>query len=717
MPPVLLQSPVIGSSKALKPLDEALKEYLDDKHIDEVHRALEFGATAHAGQTRQSGEPFIHHPIEVARILASMYMDVPTLVAAILHDTLEDTDVTKDQVIAEFGAVVAELVDGVTKLDNVQFRSRQEAQAESFRKMMLAMARDLRVILIKLADRLHNMRTLGAMPPDKRHRIARETLEIYAPIAQRLGMNAIKSELHDLGFKAYYPNRYRVISHRLRRSHNHRRGNVAKIRKALSRCLKSESIPCQVTGRVKSPYSIFRKMREKELSFIEVMDVSGFRIVVDSVAHCYQALGAVHNRFKPITGRFRDYIAIPKANGYQSLHTVLFGPYGAPIEIQIRTREMDQVAERGIAAHWVYKSSAGKPSGAQLRAREWLAGLVDMQKQAGDSVEFLEHVRVDLFPEEVYVFTPSGEIVQLPRESSAVDFAYAIHTDVGNRCVAARVDKVLVPLRTRLTSGNQVEVITKDNASPSPSWLDFVVTSKARAAIRHFLKNLQEEDAVELGHRMLDRALDAVGSSLDEISEGSLHALLQKYKLNKLEDLLGEIALGNLMPLMVARHLLPQAGSEFGYEIPARDALRIKGTEGAVVSYANCCHPVPGDRIMGYLSAGKGIVIHTQKCPNTRELRKHPERWVDLGWDAEIDGEFRVALRIEVTNKPGVLATIASSIAEADCNIEHVEYQERDGASAALLFVVSVRDRAHLARVIRRVRRSNVTLKVQRAPG
>lgn len=705
------------TAEPLRQLGDLLESYLDAGAVDEIRRAFEFGARAHEGQHRLTGEPYIHHPLEVARILAGMHMDHATIAAAILHDTIEDTAVTKQQVIEAFGEEVADLVDGVTKLDKMQFRSRVEAQAESFRKMMLAMSRDLRVILIKLADRMHNMRTLSVMRPDKRRRIALETLEIYAPIAQRLGMNAFKAELQDLGFQAYYPFRHRVLKERLRKLRGNRREIVAKIRRTLEARLKEEGIPCRVVGRIKSPYSIFRKMRAKELSFDKVMDVYGFRIIVNGVSTCYQTLGAVHNLYKPVTGRFRDYIAIPKTNGYQSLHTVLFGPYGSPIEIQIRTRDMDQVAEKGIAAHWIYKSDADKPTSAQMRAREWLLSLLEMQKQAGNSVEFLEHVKVDLFPDEVYVFTPRGEIIQLPRESTVVDFAYAIHTDVGNHCVGARINRDLVPLRTRLKSGMTVEVLTDNGARSSPSWLDFVVTSKARAAIRHHLKNLQQEEAVELGHRMLDRALDALGTSLDAVPDAALQAFLAECRFERLEDLLADIAFGNRMPLLVAQKLLPHTSDGLGYAVPARDALKIKGTEGMVVNYANCCHPIPGDSITGYLSAGKGIVVHVAECPNARELRKHRERIIDLDWDAEISGEFRVALRVEVANKPGVLATIAATIAESGSNIEHVEYQERDGATAALRFTLTVRDRAHLARIIRRTRRNDVTLKVQRITG
>jgi guanosine-3',5'-bis(diphosphate) 3'-pyrophosphohydrolase len=697
-------------------LEQRLSVYLPPEQVARVRRAYEVGAEAHEGQTRKSGEPYITHPVAVAGILAELGMDAETIIAAILHDTLEDTQLTSEQITTEFGANVTELVDGVTKLDKVRFRSRQEAAAESFRKMLLAMARDLRVILIKLADRLHNMRTLGAMDADSRRRIARETLDIYAPIAQRLGMNRFKSELQDLGFRTLYPDRHRVIAARIRSVLGNRREAMSRIEHALDARLGGESIPHRVISRIKSPYSIYSKMKSEHKSFAQMMDVYGFRVVVDSVAHCYQSLGAVHALYKPLEGRFKDFIAIPKANGYQSLHTVLFGPFGAPIEIQIRTEEMDAVAERGVAAHWVYKTDSPANS-AQSRAREWVSGLVDRETQTPSSLEFIENVKVDLFPDDVYLFTPMGEILSLPRNSTALDFAYFVHTDVGNHAVAARVDKKLVPLRTRLSSGQTVEIITAPSASPSPQWLEWVVSGRARTAIRQHLKHLQHEDAVDFGHRMLDRALDAVDSSLEAIPHQVLDRYLADNKFKRLEELLADVALGNRMPDAVARALLSQQNATpRRRRAPSEEKILITGTERGVLTFGNCCHPVPGDEIMGYLSAGKGIVVHRIECPNVPELLKNPERIVDIAWDVGVRGDYKVELRIEVANKPGVLAQVAAAIADAGSNIENVEYKERDGVSAILLFTIEVRNRKHLADVMRRVRRLSVVNAVRRHP-
>ncbi len=701
-------------------LEAVLADYLSAEQVAMVHRAYLVGAGAHDGQTRRSGEPYITHPLAVAGILAELRLDAETLCAAILHDTLEDTQLGRVALTAEFGESVAELVEGVTKLDKLHFRDRYEAAAESFRKMMLAMARDLRVILIKLADRLHNMRTIDAMRDDARRRIARETLEVYAPIAQRLGMNRIKSELQDLGFSALHPLRYRVIRKRIQAQPVLRREAMATIEAALAQRLVQEHLPHRVIGRVKSPYSIYTKMRGESKSFDQVMDVFGFRVIVPQVMQCYHALGAVHGLYKPLDARFRDFIAIPKANGYQSLHTVLFSPYGSPIEVQIRTEEMDQVAERGIAAHWMYKSGERGGSGAQLRAQDWLRELLESQETAGSSLEFLENVKVDLFPDEVYLFTPKGDIRALPRNATVLDFAYAVHTDVGNHAVAARVDKKLVPLRTRLASGQSVEIITAPSAQPSPSWLEFVASSKARTAIRHYLKHLQHEDAVQLGHRMLDRALGEIDFSLDRVTPERLERFLADNRLPRLEELLADIALGNRMPQQVAR-ALTQTDAPRGDQPPepisergSSEKILISGGERGVVSYANCCHPVPGDEIMGYLSAGKGIVVHRVECSNVAEYRKSPERWVSIGWDREVTGEYKAGLRVEVDNKPGVLAQVAAAIAEAQSNIDNVEYQERDLRMAVMHFAIEVRSRKHIADVIRRVRRLVVVYGVQR---
>ena len=708
---------------ALPPYVLALKEriaYLSDAQVERVLRAFEIGAKAHAGQERKSGEPYITHPVAVAGILAELGLDAETIIAAILHDTLEDTELSREALAAEFGEVVAELVDGVTKLDKMRFGSRQEADAESFRKMLLAMARDIRVILIKLADRLHNMRTLGAKDADSRRRIARETLEIFAPIAQRLGMNKFKAELQDLGFRALYPDRYRVISERIRAAIGNRREAMGRIETALSTRLSDEHLSAHVVGRIKSPWSIYSKMRGEHKSFTQLMDVYGFRVVVDSATSCYMALGVVHALYKPVDKRFKDFIAIPKANGYQSLHTVLLGPFGAPIEVQIRTAEMDSVAERGVAAHWAYKTDSGPANSAQARAREWLSSMVDSSANTVSSSEFIENVKIDLFPDEVYLFTPRGDILSLPRNATALDFAYAVHTDVGDHAVAARVDKKLLPLRTRLESGQLVEIITAPSAVPNPAWLEVVVTGKARTAIRQYLKHLQHEDAVDFGHRMLDRALDAQGSSLDGIPAAVLDRFLETSKLKRLEELLSDIALGNRMPDVVASQLLgsrrKKATGTKQATSPVQEKIRITGAERGVLSFANCCHPLPGDDIIGYLSSGKGIVVHREECPNVVELRKSPERCVGIEWDRGVQGDYRAELRIEVINRPGVLATVAAAIAAADSNIENVEYVERDASAATLLFAMEVKSRKHLADVIRRVRRTGVVSGAYRYP-
>jgi guanosine-3',5'-bis(diphosphate) 3'-pyrophosphohydrolase len=710
-------------SPTLPPYVLALKErvaYLPEAQVERVLRAYEVGARAHEGQTRKSGEPYITHPIAVAGILAELGLDAETIIAAILHDTLEDTQLSRTELTSEFGETVAELVDGVTKLDKMRFSSRQEADAESFRKMLLAMARDIRVILIKLSDRLHNMRTLGAKDPASSRRIARETLEIYAPIAQRLGMNKFKAELQDLGFRALHPDRYRVISERIRAALGNRREAMGKIESALSARLASEQISARVVGRIKSPWSIYSKMRGEHKSFAQLMDVYGFRVVVDSAMSCYMALGAVHSLYKPVDRRFKDFIAIPKANGYQSLHTVLLGPFGAPIEVQIRTSEMDSVAERGVAAHWAYKTDSAPANSAQARAREWLSSLADSQAHTASSAEFIENVKIDLFPDEVYLFTPRGDILSLPRNATALDFAYAVHTDVGDHAVAARVDKKLLPLRTRLESGQLVEIITAPSAVPNPAWLESVVTGKARTAIRQYLKHLQHEDAVDFGHRMLDRALDALGSSLDAIPSGVLDKFLEVSKFKRLEELLSDIALGNRMPHIVANQLMEARGRQKDGAAPqsphVAEKIRITGAERGVLSFGNCCHPLPGDEIIGYLSSGKGIVVHRVECPNVVELRKSPERCVAIEWDHDVQGDYRAELRIEVINRPGVLATVAAAIAAADSNIENVEYVERDAAAATLLFTIEVKNRKHLADVIRRVRRTGVVSGAYRYP-
>lgn len=697
----------------LDELLDKLRGYLPAAQVEEVRRAYEFGAHAHEGQRRVSGEPYISHPLAVASILADLHMDHRTLAAALLHDVIEDTPTAKEEIAKRFGKEVAALVDGVSKLTQIKFKSREQAQAENFRKMVLAMVEDIRVILVKLADRLHNMRTLEVMPPAKRRRIARETLEIYAPIAHRLGMNAVRLELEDLGFEALHPLRYKVLLKHLRRSRGHQKEMVKKITASLGQALEREQVNARIEGREKHLYSIYRKMRIKSLSLNEVLDVYAFRIIVDRVDACYRALGIAHNLYKPAPGKFKDYIAIPKVNGYQSLHTVLIGPQGVPIEVQIRTEDMDKVARSGIAAHWLYKSGESSAGAPELRAREWLQGVVEMQQGAGSSLEFLENVKVDLFPDEVYVFTPKGDIYRLPRGATAVDFAYAVHTDVGNGCVAAKINRRLVPLRTPLENGQTVEIITARNANPNPAWLNFVATAKARANIRHFLKNLQHEEAVELGRRMLKGALATLSLKLDKLPETQLAAVAREFKLEDTDELYESIGLGQHLAPLVARRLMPAQAAESRPEKPGIP-LAIRGTEGLVVSFARCCHPIPGDAIVGVLTAGKGIVIHRDDCNNLNEYRNQPDKWIDVQWERNIKRDFPVEIRAEVANQRGVLATVAADIADLGSNIEHVNLQERDETSSALTFVFGVRDRRHLARILRKLRGLPQVMRIQR---
>ena len=641
-------------------------------------------------------------------------MDHKSIAAAILHDVIEDTGIAKEQVAERFGEEIAELVDGVSKLTHIQFESKAEAQAENFRKMMLAMVRDIRVILIKLADRLHNMRTLGVMRPDKRRRIARETLEIYAPIANRLGMNRMRLELEDLGFAALYPMRYRVLRESLKRARGNRKEIVGKLQEAIQARLAQEGLEGGVIGREKHLYSIYKKMKDKHLAFSEVMDVYAFRIIVDSVDTCYRVLGAVHNLYTPMPGKFKDYIAIPKANGYQSLHTVLFSPYGVALEVQIRTEEMHKVAESGIAAHWLYKSSdetAG--NSAQIRARQWLHDLLEIQQKAGNSIEFLESVKIDLFPDEVYVFTPKGDIMVLPRGSTVVDFAYAVHTDVGNQCVAAKVDRRLVPLRTELYNGATVEIITSRGAQPNPAWLDFVHTAKARTHIRNVLKNLEHEEAVMLGARLLNKSLAAHGTGLENLSEEQIQRVLDEFHYTELDDLYSDIGLGNQMPMVVARALL-QGEEDTGDEAARPKPLAIKGTEGAVVTLAKCCRPIPGDPILGFVTSGRGIVIHTEDCKNVAEYRNRPEKWIDVEWESDLDGEFPIDIKLLVINQRGVLAKVAATLSDMEANIENVSIEERDGMHSSLSFTVMVRNRRHLARIMRSLRSLEMVQRIQR---
>ena len=698
-------------------LCEMLEEYLEYDQVKEIYNAYLFGAEAHKGQHRLSGEPYIYHPIAVARILAEQRMDHQTIIAAILHDVIEDTPTAKEQICDLFGEEVAELVDGVSKLTQIQFESKAEQQAENMRKMMLAMTRDIRVILIKLADRLHNMRTLGHMRPDKKRRIARETLDIYVPIASRLGMNAIRIELEELGFKSMYPMRYAILDKALKKARGNRKEIVQKVEKSIKRRLIQEELSGDVIGREKHLYSVYEKIKNRVSSLSEVFDVYAFRIVVDTVDECYRTLGAVHNLYKPVPGKFKDYIAIPKTNGYQSLHTILFGPYGVPIEVQIRTKEMHTVAEKGIAAHWRYKTGDAVGSTDHVRAREWLRNILEMQKSAGDSLEFIENLKVDLFPDEIYVFTPEGKIMEMPRGATAVDFAYAVHTDIGNSCVAVKIDRRLAPLRTPLWNGQHVEIVTAPNARPNPAWLNFVITAKARSNIRHFLKNLRQDEAVQLGQRLIDKALAVFNAELKDVPEQRVNDLLEQYGFKTLDDLLADIGLGTRMAQLVARALMPEetAVNDSLANETGSSALMIKGTEGMLVNFAKCCHPIPGDPIIGFLSTGRGIVVHNEMCSNVGDFRKHPEKWIDVQWENDLEGEFQVNLRVDVSNQRGSLATIAATIADTGANIENVIMEEREGNYSTMNFTLSVRDRRHLAKIMRQIHANKKVLRLARS--
>ena len=693
-------------------LAERLSTYLAADQVNLVRRAYFYAEQAHDGQRRRSGEAYVTHPLAVASILADMHMDHQSLMAAMLHDVIEDTGIAKEALHSQFGETVAELVDGVSKLTQMDFQTKAEAQAENFQKMAMAMARDIRVILVKLADRLHNMRTLEVLAGEKRRRIAKETLEIYAPIANRLGMHSMRVEFEDLGFKAMYPMRSERIRTAVKRARGNRKEIVNKIEESITACLQREGMQGEVIGREKHLYSIYKKMRGKRRAFNEIMDVYAFRIVVDKVDTCYRVLGAVHNLYKPLPGRFKDYIAIPKANGYQSLHTTLFGMHGVPIEIQIRTREMEELANNGIAAHWLYKSAEDEqPKGSHARARQWVKGILELQQRAGNSLEFIESVKIDLFPDEVYVFTPKGRIMELPKGSTAVDFAYAVHTDVGNSCIACRINRRLAPLSEPLQSGSTVEIVSAPGARPNPAWLNFVVTGKARTHIRHALKLQRRSESISLGERLLNKTLTGFDSHLEKIAPERIQAVLGEYRLDVLEDLLEDIGLGNRMAYVVARRLLAESGES----TPSSDGpLAIRGTEGLVLSYAKCCTPIPGDPIVGHLSAGKGMVVHLDSCKNIADIRHNPEKCIPLNWAKDVAGEFNVELRVELEHQRGLIALLASSVNAADGNIEKIGMDERDGRISVVQLVISVHDRVHLARVIKKLRAIKGVIRITR---
>jgi (p)ppGpp synthase/HD superfamily hydrolase len=696
-------------------LASKLSTYLEPAQVNLVRRAFYYAAEAHDGQIRRSGEPYVTHPLAVAGILQDMHMDHQSLMAAMLHDTIEDTGLSREAIAAQFGEAVANLVDGVSKLNKLNFSTQAEVQAENFQKMALAMAKDIRVILVKLADRLHNMRTLEVLSQEKRRRIARETIDIYAPIANRLGMHNIRVEFEELSFSMLYPMRAPLIEAAVKSVSGHRKELVSQIQTALASCLKRESMPGRVMGREKHLFSIYKKMKLKRRSFKDITDVFAFRIITDQVDTCYRILGAVHNLYKPVPGKFKDFIAIPKVNGYQSLHTTLFGMHGVPIEIQIRTEEMDAMANNGIAAHWLYKSSDNKPNQSHIRARQWVLDLLEMQKNAGNSLEFIEHVKTDLFPDEIYVFSPKGKIMELPAGSTPVDFAYAVHTDVGNACVACRINRKLAPLSEPLQSGQTVEIIAS-GTQPNPSWLSFVVTGKARSNIRHFLKNQRRSEAIALGRRLLNKTLSNYGFHLANIPKQKVGGLLEETNFEVLDDLLEDIGLGNRMAFMVARRLIPNENKDGKSLEDARSdsALAIRGTEGLLMTFSKCCHPIPGDPIVGYVSAGRGMIVHTESCKNVADIRHDPKKYVSLRWDPGVQGEFTVELRVEVEHQRGIIATLANTITGTEANIEKMTMSDRDAQFSIVNLTLLVRNRIHLARVMKRVRVIKSVTKVTR---
>ena len=695
--------PARDTAGDLSRLKEEVGAYLGPQDIALIDEAYRFGEAAHEGQYRISGDPYISHPLAVARTLAGWHLDSQAVVAALLHDVMEDTEITKQQIADRFGKTAAELVDGVSKLDRIENQTYEQAQAENYRKMLLAMARDVRVILIKLADRLHNMQTLDAVRPDKRRRIARETLDIYAPIANRLGLNTLYRELQELSFKHCYPMRYRVLEKAIKAARGNRREVVGKILNALRAELPRAGIEADVVGREKHIYGIYRKMREKRLTFSQVLDIYGFRIIVKDIPTCYLALGVLHGLYKPVPGKFKDYIAIPKANGYQSLHTTLIGPYGTPVEMQLRTRDMHHVAESGVASHWLYKDEQAL-SELQRKTHHWLQSLIDLQSASTDSSEFLEHVKVDLFPGEVYVFTPQGKIMVLPRGATAVDFAYAVHTDIGNRCVACRINFELMPLRTELRNGDRVEIVTAPHANPNPAWLSYVKTGKARAQIRHFLKTRHNDESASLGERLLGQALRTFSLRLDDIRHTDWSRLLKLGGASSRKEVLTDIGLGKRLPAIVARRLAE------GHEEPGaagsvpKVPIQIRGNEGGAVQLDPACRPIPGDPIIGLIRKGQGLVVHTHDCLTLRKQRGERDDWVEVEWDPEPDRLFEVGIRVLAENKRGVLAKVAAAIAEADSNIQNVNMDEDGSTHTTLHFTLQVANRMHLARILRDLR-------------
>ncbi|MFC3851864.1 bifunctional GTP diphosphokinase/guanosine-3',5'-bis pyrophosphate 3'-pyrophosphohydrolase [Salinispirillum marinum] len=698
-------------------LANRLQSYLSPEKINRVKRAYYFAEQAHQGQKRASDEPYIIHPLAVANVLAKMHMDHQSLMAAMLHDVLEDTPMTREAMARQFGDGVADLVDGVSKLTHLEFEDKRHEMAENFQKMAMAMAKDLRVILVKLADRLHNMRTLGPLRPDKKRRIAQETLDIYAPIAQRLGINDIRVELENLSFAAIYPMRARSISAAITKVRGNRREVVEQIQAALHKRLEEFTLSgAQVYGREKHLYSIYQKMKEQHKPFKDIMDVYAFRIVTDSVEDCYKALGAVHSLFNPVFKRFKDYIAVPKVNGYQSLHTTVIGYNGMHIEVQIRTHDMDAMANHGIAAHWLYKENdSDNPTPAQARARRWINGLLEIQQQANSSIEFIEHVKIDLFPDEIYVFTPKGRIMELPKGATPVDFAYAVHTDVGNSCVGCLVNRKYWPLSQPLESGDSVKIITAKSAHPNTAWLNFVVTGKAKSAIRHYLKTIHQAESEDIGRKLLAKAMGQFELDINAISDEQWQALLDDLAVPTLTDLFSDVGMGIRLGFVVAQRLAQQVRHDENVTASGKaSAVALRGTEKLILNYAKCCAPIPGDPIVGVISKGKGLVIHRETCKNIADIRDDQQRCVHLEWDDDMGGDFHAELRIIVHSQRGVLANVASAIANAASNIDSVHMEEKDASVSQILVSVSVNNRVHLANVMRRVRRLPEVVRVYR---
>lgn len=696
-------------------LSNRLVDYLDPQMVHQVRRAYFYAEQAHEGQWRKSGEPYVTHPLAVASILATMHMDHQSLMAAMLHDVIEDTEVDFPGIESQFGLPVATIVEGVSKLTNLEVETKAEAQAENFQKMVMAMAEDIRVILVKLADRLHNMRTLGSMPGHKRRRIAKETLDIYAPIAARLGMRNIQIELQELSFFSYYPMRAKRIRQAVIKARGQRKDLITSIESSIQGRLKQEGLDCIVFGREKHLYSIYLKMKSQRKQFTDIMDVFAFRIVTDTVDECYRVLGTIHNLYKPVHGRFKDYIAIPKGNGYQSLHTELFGAKDITIEVQIRTKEMDAVAMQGIAEHSYYKGTGGSDIAISSfnRARKWVQDLLEMQKRAGDSMEFIDNVKKDLFPDEIYVFTPKGRIYELPPGATAVDYAYAIHTDVGNSCISCRINKRLMPLSEPLESGQTVEIIRTPRAKPNMAWLSFVVTGKARSSIRHFLKNQERAESIKMGRRLLNQFLSQYGISTDQIDAKQAAALLVDYNLSSIDELLQEIGVGNLMSYVVARKLKP-VNDDANESKLSQKSLAIEGTEGVVIQYAKCCQPIPGDDIVGYTSSGRGFVVHRNNCTNIRSVKGDPEKCIFLEWSDDLDDEFCVGLKLEVSSERGIIAHLATTASAMGANILKMDLGEKEGLLCSVNMELGVKGRVHLARTIKKLRALRTVSRVSR---